>query len=191
MILILPLIYMRDLRLKPVITIFFSLNSSSRNERRDYDVVIVGGGIVGMATARELILRHPTLSFAVVEKENKLGLLLFHLHYMYLIVKLIWKDNCLILWSVVLNKLSPLFQFDMKLLTFFTAAHQSGNNSGVIHAGIYYAPGSLKAKLCVEGLDRLYEYCDKNNVPYNKCGKVGQAMLIIQAAFRWSQIFLC
>jgi len=47
--------------------------SSSGNEGSDYDVVIVGGGIVGMATARELIRRHPTLSFAVVEKEDRLG----------------------------------------------------------------------------------------------------------------------
>jgi L-2-hydroxyglutarate oxidase LhgO len=55
---------------------------------------------------------------------------------------------------------------------FVLAAHQSSNNSGVIHAGIYYVPGSLKAKLCVEGLRLLYKYCDENNVPYNKCGKV-------------------
>ena len=53
-----------------------------------------------------------------------------------------------------------------------SAAHQSGNNSGVIHAGIYYTPGSLKAKLCVQGLRLTYKYCDENNVPYKKCGKV-------------------
>ena len=52
------------------------------------------------------------------------------------------------------------------------AAHQSGKNSGVIHAGIYYTPGSLKARLCVEGLKLTYKYCDENNVPYKKCGKV-------------------
>ena len=52
------------------------------------------------------------------------------------------------------------------------AAHQSGNNSGVIHAGIYYTPGSLKAKLCVEGLELMYKYCDENNVPYKRVGKV-------------------
>ena len=52
------------------------------------------------------------------------------------------------------------------------AAHQSGKNSGVIHAGIYYTPGSLKARLCVEGLKLTYKYCDDNNVPYKKCGKV-------------------
>lgn len=52
------------------------------------------------------------------------------------------------------------------------AVHQSGHNSGVIHAGIYYTPGSLKAKLCVEGLRLMYEYLDKNNIPYKKCGKL-------------------
>lgn len=50
--------------------------------------------------------------------------------------------------------------------------HQSGHNSGVIHAGIYYTPGSLKAKLCVEGLKETYKYCDANNIPYKKVGKV-------------------
>jgi len=54
------------------------------------------------------------------------------------------------------------------------AAHQSGNNSGVIHAGIYYTPGSLKAKLCVQGLRLMYKYCDEHKVPYKKVGKVGQ-----------------
>lgn len=52
------------------------------------------------------------------------------------------------------------------------AVHQSGKNSGVIHCGIYYTPGSLKAKLCVEGLDLSYKYCDEKNIPYKKCGKV-------------------
>lgn len=52
------------------------------------------------------------------------------------------------------------------------AAHQSGHNSGVIHAGIYYTPGSLKAKLCVEGLRLSYKYCDEHNIPYKKVGKV-------------------
>lgn len=89
-----------------------------------YDVVVVGGGVVGLGTARELILRHPTLKFAVVEKENELSL------------------------------------------------HQSGKNSGVIHCGIYYTPGSLKAKLCVEGLDLTYKYCDEKKIPYKKCGKI-------------------
>ncbi|XP_050036597.2 L-2-hydroxyglutarate dehydrogenase, mitochondrial [Dermacentor andersoni] len=100
------------------------LFSDSAKQQKEYDIVIVGGGIVGVATARELSLRHPKLRLAVVEKENKL------------------------------------------------AAHQSGHNSGVIHAGIYYAPGSLKAKLCVRGLELAYKYFDEHNVPYKKCGKL-------------------
>ena len=52
------------------------------------------------------------------------------------------------------------------------AAHQSGHNSGVIHTGIYYTPGSLKAKLCVRGAGMLYDYCDHKHIPYKKCGKV-------------------
>jgi 2-hydroxyglutarate dehydrogenase len=50
--------------------------------------------------------------------------------------------------------------------------HQSGHNSGVIHAGIYYKPGTLKAKLCVQGLKATYKYCDEHNLPYKKVGKV-------------------
>ncbi len=52
------------------------------------------------------------------------------------------------------------------------AQHQTGHNSGVIHAGIYYTPGSLKAKLCVEGLEATYAYCDEHAIPYKKCGKL-------------------
>lgn len=87
-------------------------------------MVVVGGGIVGTATAREIILRHPHLKIAVLEKENRL------------------------------------------------AVHQSGHNSGVVHAGIYYKPGSLKAKLCVEGLHLSYKYFDEKKIPYKKCGKL-------------------
>ncbi|XP_076013678.1 L-2-hydroxyglutarate dehydrogenase, mitochondrial [Genypterus blacodes] len=89
-----------------------------------YDVAVVGGGIVGLATARELILRHPTLSFVLLEKEKELSV------------------------------------------------HQSGHNSGVIHSGIYYTPGSLKARLCVRGATLAYEYCEKKGLPYNRCGKL-------------------
>ncbi|XP_015751252.1 PREDICTED: L-2-hydroxyglutarate dehydrogenase, mitochondrial-like [Acropora digitifera] len=89
-----------------------------------YDVVIVGGGIIGLATARELSLRQPMLKLALVEKEKELSV------------------------------------------------HQSGKNSGVIHCGIYYTPGSLKAKLCVEGLELAYKYCNEKNIPYKRCGKI-------------------
>ena len=52
------------------------------------------------------------------------------------------------------------------------ATHQTGHSSGVIHAGVYYAPGSLKAKLCVEGSRAMYAYCDEHGIPYDRCGKV-------------------
>jgi len=87
-------------------------------------VVVVGGGIVGLATARELLLRHPSLSLTILEKEQELS------------------------------------------------AHQTGHNSGVIHSGIYYAPGSLKARLCVEGRHLLTRFCDEHGIPYQLCGKV-------------------
>ncbi|XP_031845375.1 L-2-hydroxyglutarate dehydrogenase isoform X2 [Nomia melanderi] len=89
-----------------------------------FDLVIVGGGIVGCATAREMMIRHPNLKMAIVEKESAL------------------------------------------------AMHQTGHNSGVVHAGIYYTPGSMKAKLCVEGLKLSYEYLCKHNIPHNKVGKL-------------------
>jgi L-2-hydroxyglutarate oxidase len=87
-------------------------------------LAIVGGGIVGIAVARELTLRHPHLSVCVLEREPQL------------------------------------------------ASHQSGRSSGVIHAGIYYAPGSLKARLCVQGARELYAYCSERGLPYARCGKV-------------------
>src|SRR5438067_13882541 len=52
------------------------------------------------------------------------------------------------------------------------AAHQTGNNSGVIHSGLYYKPGSLKARLCTEGRKALVQFCDERNIPYELCGKV-------------------
>lgn len=57
-------------------------------------------------------------------------------------------------------------------LSYSPAVHQSGHNSGVIHSGIYYTPGSLKARLCVRGATLAYEYCEKKGLPYKKCGKV-------------------
>ncbi|MFH4979656.1 hypothetical protein AB6A40_006365 [Gnathostoma spinigerum] len=89
-----------------------------------FDIVVVGGGIVGCATARQLQICNPEVKIAVVEKEDHL------------------------------------------------APHQSGNNSGVLHAGIYYTPGSLKAKLCVKGVDLAYKYCDENRIPYKRIGKL-------------------
>jgi L-2-hydroxyglutarate oxidase LhgO len=89
-----------------------------------YDVAVVGGGIVGLATTRELKERFPALKVASLEKED------------------------------ALNK------------------HQTGHNSGVIHSGIYYKPGSLKAKLCVEGRRLAWTYCDKKGIPYKQVGKL-------------------
>jgi L-2-hydroxyglutarate oxidase LhgO len=89
-----------------------------------YDVTIVGGGIVGLAAGRELLLRHPRMRLAILEKEARTG------------------------------------------------SHQTGRNSGVIHAGIYYAPGSLKARLCVEGRRALWAYCDAKGIEYRQIGKL-------------------
>ncbi|RDD40088.1 L-2-hydroxyglutarate dehydrogenase, mitochondrial [Trichoplax sp. H2] len=115
-------------KVMPGTRILSSLTQAFRNYTshadRQYDMVVVGGGIIGLATARELLIRQPTLKLAVLEKESLL------------------------------------------------AQHQSTHNSGVIHSGVYYVPGSLKAKLCVEGANLMYEYCDKSKVQYKKCGKV-------------------
>jgi (S)-2-hydroxyglutarate dehydrogenase len=89
-----------------------------------YDVAVVGAGIVGLAVARELVTRHPSLRLVVIDKESAV------------------------------------------------ARHQTGHNSGVIHSGVYYAAGSLKARLCVEGARLMYEYCDANAVRYERCGKL-------------------
>ncbi len=88
------------------------------------DLVVVGAGLIGLATAREFLARHPGARLAVVEKENAI------------------------------------------------AQHQSARNSGVIHSGIYYAPGSLKAQLCVEGVKRLTGYCEERGIPFMRCGKL-------------------
>jgi L-2-hydroxyglutarate oxidase LhgO len=88
------------------------------------DIVIVGAGIVGLATARALLERAPGLNVTILEKESRPG------------------------------------------------QHQTGHNSGVIHSGIYYKPGSYKAKQCVEGARLMTEFCDKYGIRYDRCGKV-------------------
>lgn len=89
-----------------------------------YDVIIIGGGAVGLATALQLTNQNPSLKVILLEKE-----------------------------SVVAN-------------------HQTGNNSNVIHSGVYYKPGSLKATNCIRGYTLLIDFCKRHNVPYNLCGKV-------------------
>ncbi|GAB4560793.1 MAG: L-2-hydroxyglutarate oxidase [Anaerolineae bacterium] len=88
-----------------------------------YDVTIIGGGIVGLATAMALAKARP-LALLVLEAEDHL------------------------------------------------AAHQTGHNSGVIHSGLYYRPGSLKARNCVAGREALYRFCEEHDIPHERCGKV-------------------
>jgi L-2-hydroxyglutarate oxidase len=89
-----------------------------------YDIIVVGGGIVGLATALRLKKSKPELKVLLLEKEKQL------------------------------------------------AKHQTGNNSGVIHSGIYYKPGSLKATNCINGYNELLEFCRENDVPFDLCGKI-------------------
>jgi len=89
-----------------------------------YDVIVVGAGIVGLATALQIKQQQPALKVMVLEKESKV------------------------------------------------AAHQTGNNSGVIHSGIYYKPGSLKALNCIEGYHLLIEFCKAHQIPFELCGKI-------------------
>lgn len=89
-----------------------------------FDVVIVGGGIVGLATALQLKKERPGIKLAIIEKEKSV------------------------------------------------ARHQTGNNSGVIHSGIYYKPGSLKATNCLHGYNLLVEFCRQQDVPFELCGKI-------------------
>jgi L-2-hydroxyglutarate oxidase LhgO len=92
------------------------------------DLAVVGGGIVGLATAYRLLGRDPGLRIAIVEKESEL------------------------------------------------ATHQSGHNSGVLHAGLYYAPGSLKATLCREGKVELERFAGEHGIPIDHCGKLVVAL---------------
>jgi len=89
-----------------------------------YNVIIVGGGIVGLAVGLEITQRFPRLRLLLLEKEHRVG------------------------------------------------RHQSGHNSGVIHSGVYYKPGSLKAKLCVTGAAAMVEFCREHAIPHQVCGKV-------------------
>jgi L-2-hydroxyglutarate oxidase len=88
------------------------------------DVAVIGGGIVGLATARAILRSHPAQSVVLLEKEAAV------------------------------------------------AAHQSGRNSGVIHAGVYYQPGSAKARLCTAGRASMIEYCETHGIDHAVCGKV-------------------
>src|SRR5687768_8419971 len=90
----------------------------------DFDIGIVGGGIVGVATARAALQRNPSLRVAIFEKEDRL------------------------------------------------AGHQTGRNSGVIHSGIYYRPGSAKARLCRRGRALLLELCEERGIAHERCGTV-------------------
>jgi 2-hydroxyglutarate dehydrogenase len=94
------------------------------NPPANCDLVVIGGGILGLAVARELLDRRPDATLCVLEREDRL------------------------------------------------AAHQTSHSSGVIHAGIYYEPGSLKARLCVEGARLLYAYCDERGIEARKDGKL-------------------
>jgi (S)-2-hydroxyglutarate dehydrogenase len=89
-----------------------------------YDCLMIGGGIVGLATAHKLLEAKPDLKILLVEKEDGI------------------------------------------------AKHQTGNNSGVIHSGLYYKPGSLKATNCIRGYEMLLEFAQKHSIPYDLCGKV-------------------
>ncbi len=88
------------------------------------DLAIIGGGIIGCATAMAIISRNPALKVILFEKESQL------------------------------------------------ASHQTGHNSGVIHAGLYYRPGSLKAATCASGREALYRFCVEHDIPHQRCGKV-------------------
>ncbi len=94
----------------------------------DADLVVVGGGILGLATTLQLITARPDLRIVVVEKETEL------------------------------------------------ATHQSGHNSGVLHAGLYYAPGSLKATLCREGKAAMERFAERHGIPIERCGKLVVAL---------------
>jgi L-2-hydroxyglutarate oxidase len=89
-----------------------------------YDIAVIGGGIVGLATANALLDTKPKLKLVLLEAEDRF------------------------------------------------ASHQTGHNSGVIHSGLYYKPGSKKAQYCVEGRDAMYRFCADHGIPHERCGKI-------------------
>ena len=97
-------------------------------ERDRFDIAVVGGGIVGLATSYRLLQKRPDLRLVILEKEAEV------------------------------------------------ATHQSGHNSGVLHAGLYYVPGSLKARLCREGKQMVQDFADAHGIKYELCGKVVVAL---------------
>ena len=103
-----------------------TLSAAASSDRAD--LVVIGGGILGLATAREMLRRRPGTRLVVLEAETSL------------------------------------------------AAHQSGHNSGVVHAGLYYAPGSLKARLCREGKAALEAFCAERGIPVQRIGKLVVAL---------------
>ena len=100
------------------------LNGRGDTNLKESDVIIIGGGIVGLATAYKLMQRHPHLSVRILEKE---------------------KTIC---------------------------THQTGHNSGVIHSGLYYKPGSIKATNCTKGREELIDFAKKHKIPHEMCGKI-------------------
>src|SRR5688572_10906922 len=92
-----------------------------------YDIAIVGGGIVGMATALKLLETYD-VNLVVLEAEDSLG------------------------------------------------RHQTGHNSGVIHSGLYYKPGSHKARNCTVGREAMYRFCQEHSIPHERCGKIVVAL---------------
>ena len=102
------------------------------NGSTDFDIIVIGGGIIGMASAYKIMLSHPDIRIAVLEKEEKV------------------------------------------------AAHQTSHNSGVIHSGLYYTPGSNKARTCIKGRKELVGFAKKHKIPYEICGKIIVATKIIE-----------
>src|SRR5215208_8237337 len=105
-----------------IVMLAYDRTMAGSDPPRECDVVVVGAGILGLATARELALRHDGMRVIVLEREGTI------------------------------------------------AEHQTGRTSGVIHAGIYYRPGSLKASLCVNGARALYEYCEERGIRTERAG---------------------